>query len=211
MQGSRRMALVRGCVHLSRELVSLTLPLEAHAIRLPVCRLKQNTKCLWREALRCCRLAGHFRSIKLTRRAAEQVLQDGLSRMSKEELAGTLSFLVSELKDSDDAIRLGGSKGIRVGADHRDELHNQIMYNSGCPWRSPETLGIQMDQVRRRGPSDSGATREGVAVGEATVAECEHPVIGQVSCLGLCSTVWLFLRLLSFRAYARSAGMDPGP
>lgn len=69
----------------------------------------------------------------------ELVLDDGFSRMKKAEIASALHFYLSELKVANDAVRLGGALDITVGADHRNEEHNRIMYGKGCPWRDDPT------------------------------------------------------------------------
>eukprot|EP00961_Rhodomonas_salina_P277960 3755893-Rhodomonas_salina.1 len=55
--------------------------------------------------------------------------------MDKGELAGALSFYLQELRDADRAVRLGGDKGVRVGSDYRNKVHNDVMYGEGCKWR----------------------------------------------------------------------------
>jgi len=70
--------------------------------------------------------------------ARELILDDGLSRHTKQELSDATSYLIQELRKADHAIRLGGLHDIEKGADNRNTLHNEIMYGHKCPWREDE-------------------------------------------------------------------------
>jgi len=74
--------------------------------------------------------------IHLTR---ELVIDDGFARMSKQEIAEALHLYLARLTEANDAVRLGGSLGIKVGADKRNARHNRIMYGDGCDWRPDPT------------------------------------------------------------------------
>jgi len=81
------------------------------------------------------------------------VLDDGLSRMDRQGISSALSHFLEQFAEADEAVRLGNSLGISVGADYRNDHHNQIMYRTGCPWRVNTTdcsLSI------RPGASDKG-------------------------------------------------------
>jgi hypothetical protein len=55
--------------------------------------------------------------------------------MTHGETAGTLNFLLQELREIDRAIRLGNARGVKLGADYWSPEHNKVMYEAGCPWR----------------------------------------------------------------------------
>jgi len=69
--------------------------------------------------------------------ARELMLDDGLSRHDKQELSNALSFLIDDLRVTDMAVRLGKrpDRNIIVGADDRNEVHNEVMYGHSCPWQ----------------------------------------------------------------------------
>lgn len=77
------------------------------------------------------------RCIHLTR---ELVIDDGFARMSKQEIAEALHLYLARLTEANDAVRLGGSLGIKVGADKRNARHNRIMYGVS---RSPTAISRQ--------------------------------------------------------------------
>ncbi len=62
--------------------------------------------------------------------ARELVLADGLSRLNTSELAAGLRWALNSLKAADKAARLGGTLGVRAGADVgiNCEVHNRWMY-----------------------------------------------------------------------------------
>jgi len=66
----------------------------------------------------------------------ELILDDGTTRMTRNEIVSALKFYLNELIESDSAVRLGGSRGVSVGMDSLSEKHNQIMYTKICPWRT---------------------------------------------------------------------------
>ncbi|KAJ1482507.1 hypothetical protein T484DRAFT_2659135 [Baffinella frigidus] len=70
-------------------------------------------------------------SAHLTR---ELVLNDGFSRMTQGEIAGTLNGILTQLRQSDQAVRRGNLLRIQGGADQRSKEHNAVMYGQGCPW-----------------------------------------------------------------------------
>ncbi|KAJ1478724.1 hypothetical protein T484DRAFT_1960560 [Baffinella frigidus] len=65
----------------------------------------------------------------------ELVLDDGFSRMSAPQIAGTLKHAVTLLHDVDVAVRRGGAMDMLEGADLWSDHHNRVMYDKGCPWR----------------------------------------------------------------------------
>eukprot|EP00281_Chroomonas_sp_CCMP1168_P032949 CAMPEP_0206239046 /NCGR_PEP_ID=MMETSP0047_2-20121206/15161_1 /ASSEMBLY_ACC=CAM_ASM_000192 /TAXON_ID=195065 /ORGANISM="Chroomonas mesostigmatica_cf, Strain CCMP1168" /LENGTH=520 /DNA_ID=CAMNT_0053663665 /DNA_START=30 /DNA_END=1592 /DNA_ORIENTATION=+ len=67
--------------------------------------------------------------------ARELALGDGLSRMTRNELASALRDHIDDLVNADRAIRLGGGLRIDTGADISNLDHNVVMYEKGCPWR----------------------------------------------------------------------------
>ncbi|KAJ1478727.1 hypothetical protein T484DRAFT_1816834 [Baffinella frigidus] len=81
--------------------------------------------------------AGYRRS--LVRSAAhltrELILDDGFSRMTKGEIAGTLENIMLQFTDFDHAVRRGNAHGVKEGADVWSPEHNVVMYHKGCPWR----------------------------------------------------------------------------
>eukprot|EP00293_Proteomonas_sulcata_P007984 CAMPEP_0184302136 /NCGR_PEP_ID=MMETSP1049-20130417/12183_1 /TAXON_ID=77928 /ORGANISM="Proteomonas sulcata, Strain CCMP704" /LENGTH=300 /DNA_ID=CAMNT_0026613341 /DNA_START=17 /DNA_END=919 /DNA_ORIENTATION=- len=119
----------------------------------------------------------------------ELVLNDGFSRMHPERIAGTLSFMLDDLREVDLAIRLGGLREVRVGADRRgNELHNQIMYSNGCTWKDVHTLG----PVHRRG---GGVAYEEHAESNSASGDsgCDIPVFPKAAEHGLYSLLLLFM------------------
>jgi len=85
--------------------------------------------------------------------ARELVLDDGLSRLKRQEISSALSYYLEAFEAADEAVRLGNSLGINLGADYRNEMHNQIMYRSGCPWRENAT---NCSLPIREGATDKG-------------------------------------------------------
>jgi len=85
--------------------------------------------------------------------ARELVLDDGLSRMERQEISSALSFYLGEFAAADEAVRLGNTMGISNGADYRSDMHNRIMYRSGCPWRVNAT---NCSLAIREGATDKG-------------------------------------------------------
>jgi len=84
----------------------------------------------------------------------ELVLNDGFSRMSRNDVASALSFYLLELGRADDAVRLGGAYNIGTGADYRENVqHNEIMYGEGCPWRKDPT---DCSTPEKPGAADNG-------------------------------------------------------
>eukprot|EP00961_Rhodomonas_salina_P171664 2314853-Rhodomonas_salina.1 len=70
--------------------------------------------------------------------ARELVLDDGFSRMSRQELSDVLLYVLEQVRRADQALRLGDpASGIEQGADVRNEFHNTIMYSNSCPWTEP--------------------------------------------------------------------------
>lgn len=55
------------------------------------------------------------------------------------------------LRDSDEAVRLGGKLGVQQGADDRNPEHNKVMYTAGCPWRGNETKNCRIDSMPQLG------------------------------------------------------------
>lgn len=80
--------------------------------------------------------------------ARELVLDDGLSRMRKPEIAHRIMLALDDLKATHEAVRLGGM-GIKRGCDVRFEEHNTIMYERGCPWRA---AGLNWDNHEEAKP-----------------------------------------------------------
>lgn len=66
----------------------------------------------------------------------ELVLDDGFARMDILDITQWLELFTTELKRSDNALRLGHDLNIGHGADYHNPQHNDIMYEYGCPWRS---------------------------------------------------------------------------
>ncbi|KAJ1484654.1 hypothetical protein T484DRAFT_1796325 [Baffinella frigidus] len=66
----------------------------------------------------------------------ELVLNDGFSRMTQGETAGTLNGILKRLRQSDYAVRRGNLLRIGEGADFWSKEHNTVMYDPGCPWKS---------------------------------------------------------------------------
>jgi len=71
--------------------------------------------------------------------ARELVLNDGMTRLRKDELASGLLYELEELERADKAVRFGGDYGIDLGADFHNPEHNVIMYSEGCMWRDDPT------------------------------------------------------------------------
>ena len=70
----------------------------------------------------------HYLILTCIHLARELVLNDGLSRLSKQQIASALKWHLDRARQSDSAIRLGGDLGITVGADKHSPNHNTIMY-----------------------------------------------------------------------------------
>jgi len=70
----------------------------------------------------------HYLILACIHLARELVLNDGLSRLSKQQLASALKWHLDKARQSDSAIRLGGDLGITIGADKHSPNHNIIMY-----------------------------------------------------------------------------------
>eukprot|EP00961_Rhodomonas_salina_P107774 1451082-Rhodomonas_salina.3 len=73
--------------------------------------------------------------------ARELVIGDGLSRQMPEENARRIEELLYFLEREHEAVRLGGDRDIKVGADLRFSSHNEVMYEPGCPWRAWRDAG----------------------------------------------------------------------
>uniref|UniRef100_A0A7S0MTS2 TmcB/TmcC TPR repeats domain-containing protein n=1 Tax=Cryptomonas curvata TaxID=233186 RepID=A0A7S0MTS2_9CRYP len=75
--------------------------------------------------------------------ARELVLYDGFSRLNAPELVAALQWSLYELRESDKAVRLGGTlgviKGSEAGLGRTD--HNSFVYSTGCPWRTNYSEG----------------------------------------------------------------------
>ncbi len=67
----------------------------------------------------------------------------GCVGMPQGEISGTLHAFLLEYEDIDRSVRLGSKEhGIIVGADHRSEKHNQLMYHVRAPPVSPRRCRI---------------------------------------------------------------------
>lgn len=108
--------------------------------------------------------------------ARELVMPDGLSRMTVGELSGTLDAFITDFENVDRAVRLGDKqRGILTGADHRSNIHNQVMYRVGCPWRqNPEKRAVQ---IRRSGVADGELEDPSTGAGPEAV-NCRLPASG---------------------------------
>ncbi|KAJ1477329.1 hypothetical protein T484DRAFT_3032599 [Baffinella frigidus] len=56
--------------------------------------------------------------------------------MTQGEIAGTLHGTLRRLRESDQAVRRGGSLNVAQGADFWSPAHNHVMYDEGCPWHA---------------------------------------------------------------------------
>jgi hypothetical protein len=71
----------------------------------------------------------------------ELVLNDGFSRMTQGETAGTLDGMLAQLRQSDKAVRRGNLLRVGQGADYWSTEHNHVMYEEGATKGPRTTLG----------------------------------------------------------------------
>mmetsp|Transcript_10088 Transcript_10088/g.24853 ORF Transcript_10088/g.24853 Transcript_10088/m.24853 type:complete len:401 (+) Transcript_10088:2-1204(+) len=87
----------------------------------------------------------------------ELVLDDGFGRMTKKEATSSLAYYLDQYEQADKAVRLGnGINKVSYGADESLNIHNDVMYSTGCPWRTYVPHGSMLSDGgghRRLSPS----------------------------------------------------------